>query len=203
MTQSSFDGDSSSPPSTLRASFSQDCDGFPSSPRGAWHVPDDFGFEEEVDVDQVDETANSTSDEAGVSMMESLVVPNLSADASEACTEATETATSETDASVAVPTDYEPPRYFANPEPQERLSSSSWFKLWGSSSSSTKQPDSSSRSCGYNSDADAEMDETSEKPNRLFSKSRLFPRRASESCMSGGFLEKYKEADAHSRSMHG
>lgn len=195
MTNASFETEHEhdSSPQTL-SSISQDCEGLPSSPRGAWHVPHDFGFEEEVDIDQIQE------EERDRGMLDSLVL-NLSADYSEPCTDATETEISETDAEEVdapefeLPKDYEPPRYFANSEPQgERLSSSSWFKLWGSS---RKQEDSTSKSCGYNSDA--EMDENSEKPNRIFSK-RIFPRRASENCMSGDYDQK---CDSCSKSMHG
>ena len=194
MAQSSFDGDSYSPSQTIRSTSSQDCEGFPSSSHGTWQVPDDFGVEEEVDVDQMRELG----EEAGASMMDTLD-PTLSGDQSEIATVTSATAASETETSVAaLPTDYEPPRYFANPEPEERLSSSSWFKLWGSSSS-RKQQDSSSKSCGYNSDAEAE--DSPEKPTGLF-KSRLFPRRASESCMCGDtFLDEKKKGC--SRSMHG
>ena len=193
MTQASFDGDSTSPPYAIRPTWSQDCEGFPSS-RGAWQIPQDFGFDEEVDVDQMGDAGEQV--EAGASMLDTLN-PALE-DHLEVATVTSVTAASETEASAsALPTEYEPPRYFANPDPEERLSSSSWFKLWGSSS--RKQQDCTSKSCGYNSDAEAE--DSSEKPMGLF-KSRLFARRASESCMSGNaFLEEKNKGC--SRSMHG
>ena len=194
MTQSSFDGDSTSPSQTIRSTSSQDCEGFPFSPRGAWQTPGNYGVEEEVEVD----ADQMLGDETGAYMMDT-PDPTLSGDQSEVATVTSATAASETETSVAaLPTDYEPPRYFANPAPEERLSSSSWFKLWGSSSSSRKQQDSSSKSCGYNSDAEAE--DSSEKPSRLFKS--IFPRRASESCMCGDAILDEKNKGC-SRSMHG
>lgn len=107
--------------------------------------------------------------------------------------------TEESSLSSSLPNYYVPPRYFTNEDPNPTISSS-WFKLWGSSNKS------------YKNGGDAEWDNSSEKERKrrssdseatmlsLFSPMSLFPRRASESCMT----DLAEEDGQHecSRSMH-
>ena len=97
-----------------------------------------------------------------------------------------------------VPTDYEPPRYFTNPDP-EPMSSSSWFKLWSRKSENKDSKGGESDTEMECSDPDLESLLKPEKESFSIFSGRLFPRRNSESCMSS-ICE--KEVDVHSRSLH-
>lgn len=202
---------------TVQSSFSQDgYSGF-SSPRGVWHVREEDpgdgvpGQLRRMATEASQETIlHETILETEAYFPATTVVDTLDDNTSKAGDNA-ESAMSCTDSTTEVSTtensllqvDYEPPRYFTNPDP-EPMSSLSWFKLWGSSKN--KDRDSSTKG----DDSDEELEEVvSDKPRRasesettsysLFSKSRLFPRRNSESCMSNMCD---KEVDEHSRSLH-
>jgi len=201
MTQASFD--SRGYDMMVQTTFSQDAEGFPSSPTGAWHVRNGFGFEEEIDVDQINKTCEEEED--GAKILDTLR-PALSTDesVSEIYTETTVTLSSDAD-KLFDPTVYVPPRYYASPDPQERFSSSSWFKLFSSSSRNKQPKEYASKSCGYNSDADADVDEKSAKSEKSSRRMRrsLFSRRASEGfmCDDEEFMQQAK--DQRSRSLHG
>lgn len=186
---------------TVQSSFSQDL----SSSRCAWHVRDEAAEESARAGRMATEASQETILEETVSApalaetMDSASHSGEYAESTMSCTESTAEASATEN---SLPTDYEPPRYFTNPDP-EPMNSSSWFRLgWGSS---RKDKDSSTKG----GDSDVEMDDQSEKARRsshgetsssysLFS-GRLFPRRNSESCMTN-MCE--KEVDEHSRSLH-
>lgn len=175
------------------------------------------------------ETSLETTDglSLGVIVDSSAVEPPAFVDHSEAPTDTTQEETSATlatlaedVATLALPKDYEPPRYFTNPDPEPN-SSSSWFKLFSSSSKNNKNTNDASSTKGntsdesedYHHDDDDLFEENFEKSRRssdseaagmlsssIFS-GRLFPRRASENCLVG-MAELAGEVDEHARSLH-
>lgn len=188
--------DSMATMSTVQSSFSQDL----SSSRG-WHARDE-------DMEEYARVGLMASESSHETILEEAAMPTNAEIKdphaySEDCAESTTESTTEATMEHILPTDYEPPRYFTNPDP-EPMNSSSWFKLgWGSS---RKDRDTSLKG---DFDSDCEMDDQSENARRsshgettsgysLFS-ARLFPRRNSESCMSN-MCE--KEVDEHARSLH-
>lgn len=195
---------------TVQSSFSQDF----SSARGAWHVREEYA--EEPQRRMATESSQETILEETVFTTATAAVPVVKPDMDEALLKRGEyaestvsltesvTEISATENLTVLLTDYEPPRYFTNPDP-EPMSSLSWFKLgWGS-----RRGDKDSHK---GEDMDNEViDEQSENSKHcrrgsdgeptsysLFS-GRLFPRRNSESCMTD-ICE--KEEDEHSRSLH-
>lgn len=181
---------------TVQSSFSQDY-----GSRGAWYVREEEFEEYPRHRRMTVDTAQETIEEVDASPLDDLHdVSSHYGEHTESTMSVTETPTESAAPEPLLPTDYEPPRYFTNPDPNP-MNSSSWFKLgWGSS---RKDKESSTKG----DDSDVEMDEDSEKARRsshgdalsaLFS-SRLFPRRNSENCLSS-MCEKV--VDEHSRSLH-
>jgi RNA exonuclease 4 len=203
---------------TVQSSFSQDQFG---TPRGAWHIREDYSAEDESqDMSPADAymMAREASQEAiWEELVPSEVASTMDMDPEDVDCSETQTTTSFTESLreeespdtklPPLPVDYEPPRYFANPDP-EPMSSSSWFKMWRSNNKDRAQDALSSKG----DESDAETEEQERKPRRssdttvqasspsysLFS-GRLFPRRNSESCMAD-MAE--REVDEHSRSLH-
>jgi RNA exonuclease 4 len=209
---------------TVQSSFSQDQFGL-STPGGSWHIREDFAAEqqgESQDISSADayRMAREYSQEAILweEPVMSEVASTMAVDPEDGnCSETQTTSMSFTESlheddccsetkAPPLPTDYEPPRYFANPDP-EPMSSSSWFKLWRSNNKDRSQDARSSKG----DESDTEPEEEERKPRRssdtarasspsysLFS-GRLFPRRNSESCMED-MVE--REWDEHSKSLH-